>query len=172
MPGNKHFQTRLWTSKPCWKVLLIDIDFALIYFIIHTTEPISIPMMSLRLRDCWQWQKYHKLALFEKKKYYQMEVGARGCLTLAWWRHQMKKKSCYWPIVWGIYRQPVDFPHKGQWHRALMLFLIYARANGWANNRDEPVIWDTIALIMTSLGWQSVRDQLIFPWSLHLSLWN
>ena len=36
----------------------------------------------------------------------------------------------------GIHRSPVDSPHKGQWHRALMFSLICARTNGWTNNRD------------------------------------
>ena len=31
---------------------------------------------------------------------------------------------------------PVDSPHKHQWRGALMLSLIWAWTNGWANNRD------------------------------------
>ena len=42
----------------------------------------------------------------------------------------------YWPFVRGIHRSPVDSLHKGQWRGALMLYLICAWANGWANNRD------------------------------------
>ena len=41
----------------------------------------------------------------------------------------------YWPFVTGIHRSPVDSPHKGQWRRALMFFVICAWANGWANKR-------------------------------------
>ena len=29
-----------------------------------------------------------------------------------------------------------EFPHKGQWRGALLFSLIYARTNGWVNNRD------------------------------------
>ena len=29
-----------------------------------------------------------------------------------------------------------EFPHRGQWRRALMFSLIYAWTNGWVNNRD------------------------------------
>ena len=29
-----------------------------------------------------------------------------------------------------------EFPHKGQWRRALMFSLIYAWINGWVNNRE------------------------------------
>ena len=38
----------------------------------------------------------------------------------------------YWPFVRGIHWLLVDFSHKGQWHRAVMLSLIYAWTNGWA----------------------------------------
>ena len=36
------------------------------------------------------------------------------------WRHFPR----YWPFVRGIHRSPVNSPHKGQWHRALMFSLI------------------------------------------------
>ena len=39
----------------------------------------------------------------------------------------------YWPFVWGIHRSPVNIPHKGQWHRALMFSLISA----WKTNNHE-----------------------------------
>ena len=42
-----------------------------------------------------------------------------------------------WPFVREIHRSPVDSPHRGQWHWALMSSLICAWINGWANN------WDT-----------------------------
>ena len=38
----------------------------------------------------------------------------------------------YCPFVGGIHRSPVNSPHKGQWHRAL----ICAWINGWVNNRE------------------------------------
>ena len=40
----------------------------------------------------------------------------------------------YWPFVRGIHRSPVNSPHKGLWHGALMLSLICAWINGWVNN--------------------------------------
>ena len=61
------------------------------------------------------------------------------------WKHFPR----YWPFVWGIHRSPVNSTHKGQWRGAMMLSLICVRTNGWVNNR-ELVIWDAIALIMTS----------------------
>ena len=48
------------------------------------------------------------------------------------WKHFPR----YWPFVWGIYRSPVNSPHKGQWLGALMLPLIWARTNGWVNNGE------------------------------------
>ena len=42
----------------------------------------------------------------------------------------------YWPFVRGIHRSPVNSPHKGQWRRALMFYLICVWINGWVNN-DE-----------------------------------
>ena len=43
----------------------------------------------------------------------------------------------YWPFVGGIHRSPMNFPHKGQWRRALMFPLICAWTNNWVNS------WDT-----------------------------
>ena len=56
------------------------------------------------------------------------------------WKHFPR----YWLFVRGIHRSsvsgihwsPVDSPRKGQWRGALMLSLICAWTNGWANNRD------------------------------------
>ena len=48
------------------------------------------------------------------------------------WKHFPR----YWPFVWGIHRSPVNSPHKGQWHRALMFSLICVWINGWVNNRE------------------------------------
>ena len=48
------------------------------------------------------------------------------------WKHFPR----YWPFVRGIHRSPVNSPHKGQWHRALMFAFICARINGWINNRQ------------------------------------
>ena len=48
------------------------------------------------------------------------------------WKHFPR----YWPFVRGIHRSPVNSPHKGQWHGALMFSLICAWTNGWANNKE------------------------------------
>ena len=50
----------------------------------------------------------------------------------------IKWKNCqrYWPFVWGIHRSPVNSPHKGQCHGALMFSLICAWINDWVYNRE------------------------------------
>ena len=48
------------------------------------------------------------------------------------WKHFPR----YWPFVRGIHRSPVNFPHKGQWHGALMFSLICVWINDWVNNRE------------------------------------
>ena len=49
---------------------------------------------------------------------------------------KLKHFPRYWPFVWLIHRSPVNSPHKGQWHGALMFSLIWAWTNNWANNGD------------------------------------
>ena len=41
-----------------------------------------------------------------------------------------------WPFVRGIHRSPVNSPHKGRWHGALMFSLICAWINDQINNRE------------------------------------
>ena len=48
------------------------------------------------------------------------------------WKHFPR----YWTFVQGILQSPVKYPHKGQWRRALIFYLICAWTNGWLNNRD------------------------------------
>ena len=55
------------------------------------------------------------------------------------WKHFPR----YWPFVRGIHRSPVNSPHKGQWRGAQMHT---SQICAWT-----PVIWDTIAPIITSL---------------------
>ena len=53
------------------------------------------------------------------------------------WKHFPR----YWPFVWGIHRSPVNSLHKSQWRGALVFSLIYARINGWVNNREAGDLW-------------------------------
>ena len=67
---------------------------------------------------------------------YPLEVQTRHAMTVhddvIKWKHFPR----YWPFVRGIHRSPVNSPHKGQWHGALMFSLICARINGGVNNRE------------------------------------
>ena len=46
------------------------------------------------------------------------------------WKHIPR----YWPFVRRIHRSPVNSPHKGQWHGALMFSLICVWLKGWVSN--------------------------------------
>ena len=48
------------------------------------------------------------------------------------WKHFPR----YLPFVRGIHRSPVHFKHKGQWHGALMFYLVCALINDWVNNHE------------------------------------
>ena len=52
------------------------------------------------------------------------------------WKHY----PFYWPFLWGIHRPTVNSPHKGEWSGALMLSLICASTNSWANNGEAGVL--------------------------------
>ena len=59
--------------------------------------------------------------------------------TVAWWRHQMETFSMLLALSAGnspvTSESPVNSPHKGQWHGALVFHLICAWINGWVNIR-------------------------------------
>ena len=69
------------------------------------------------------------------------------------WKHFPR----YWPFVWGIHRWPVNSPHKGQWHWALMFSLICIWINAWANNREAGDLrhhhahYDIIVIFLTNI---------------------
>ena len=54
----------------------------------------------------------------------------------SWWRNQMETFSALLAICAGNPPVPGEFPHKGQWHGALMLILICVWINGWVNNGE------------------------------------
>ena len=57
-------------------------------------------------------------------------------LNNSWWRHQMETFSALLTLCEGNHRSPVNYPHKCQWHGALIFSLICVWTNGWANHRD------------------------------------
>ena len=94
------------------------------------------------------------------------------------WKHF----PCYWPFMQGIHRSPVNFPHKGQWCRALMFSLICTWTNSSVNNRwytgdlrchsahYEVIVMKSKILVcpmvVTICGWLVRPSQ---PWVVHLS---
>ena len=67
---------------------------------------------------------HFKLCVVDHVKYFHDDV-------IKW-----KYFRCYWLFVRGIHWPPVDSPHRGQCHGALMFSLICACTNGWANTQD------------------------------------
>ena len=65
-------------------------------------------------------------------------------------------------LVRGIHWSPVNSPHKGQWHRALMFSLICAWRNGWVKNREAGDLRRRRAhydvTVMLPNGWAKNRD--------------
>ena len=76
----------------------------------------------------------------------------------------------YWTFVRGIHRFPVNFPHKGQWHGALMFSLICVWINGCVDNREAGDLrrhrahYDVI--VMMVLFWYEQKLFLRLPYPL------
>ena len=74
----------------------------------------------------------------------------------------------YWPFVWGIHRSPVNSPHKGQWHGALMFSLISAWINAWVNNHEagdlgrHPAHYDVIVMKSWNVAYESIIFWRVF----------
>ena len=56
----------------------------------------------------------------------------------------------HWPFVRGLHQSPVNSPHRGQW-RELWCFLWSGPVPTVEQTMETPVIWDAMALVMTSL---------------------
>ena len=88
------------------------------------------------------------------KQWYQiveLQLGSSGSSfqnEYTWWRHQMETFSALLAICAGNSLIPVNSPHKGQLHGALIAVWI----NGWVNNlgagdlRRNPTHYDVIAM--------------------------
>ena len=66
--------------------------------------------------------------------FWQYYWQADDCWT--WWRHQMGTFSTLLALYEGNPSVTFGFPLQSQWLGTLILFLMYAWTNGWANNRD------------------------------------
>ena len=58
------------------------------------------------------------------------------CDLSPWWRHQMETFSALLAFCAGNSPVPGEFPAQRPVRGALMFSLIYARINGWVNNRE------------------------------------
>ena len=58
----------------------------------------------------------------------------------------------------GIHRSPVDFPNKDQRRGALILSVICARTNDWANNRDACDLKRHRTHYDITVKWEEVAD--------------
>ena len=83
-----------------------------------------------------------------------------------WCRHQMETFSALLAICAGNSPVPVNSPHKDQWRWALMFTLIYARINGWVNNREAgdlrryPDHYDVIVMTWNNLSqWAGICSE-------------
>ena len=72
------------------------------------------------------------------------------------WKHF--PRHC--PFVRAIHRSPVNSHLKGQWHGAL-IFSLSALEQTVEWTIETTVIWDAMALIMTSLEWQIKENRLL-----------
>ena len=85
--------------------------------------------------------------------------GYDAHIPWTWWRHLMETFPRYWPFVRGIHRSPVNSPHKGQWHGALIFSLICVWINGWVNNceagdlRRHRAHYDVIVMKLLPYEW-------------------
>ena len=86
---------------------------------------------SLRISITWSSTATVLNMLFKHVFLFQEEVSRNHDDVIKW-----KYFPRYWPFARGIHRSPVNSPHKGQWHGALMFSLICASINRWVNNGE------------------------------------
>ena len=170
-----YVQTQWWLSQTCFSKAphLIAIKFLDIHSVISPLLFLVEFHLWFRIHPPWSkdiiqngWRNFANCTL---RNYgtspFSSEPSSIGikvdCLTVPVlhddvikWKHIPR----YWHFMWGIHRSPVNSPHIGQLHGAilfsvavLLLLLIWAWINGWVNNRETLVIWDAIALTVTSL---------------------
>ena len=87
----------------------------------------------------WRQIRYVALAVIPQTSIWQCaSINVSRWLILSHhddvikWKHFPRS----WPFVWGIYRSPVNSPHKGQWRGALRFSLICAWIHGWLTYRE------------------------------------
>ena len=112
--------------------------------------------------------------------------GHHGWDTPLQWRHNEHNGTmawrchfpCYWPFVRGIHRSPVNSPHKGQWHGALLFSLICAlnkrlskQSWGWWFEMPSRSLWrhcndyQTILYISYCMYWRHLQARVSGIWT-------
>ena len=86
----------------------------------------NISLGLLSLRSCWS-VKFVRRLRFDNYFHISMMTSSNGNIFPI---------TGSLPFMRGIHRSPVNSPHKGQWHGALMFTLIWAWINAWVNNRE------------------------------------
>ena len=95
------------------------------------------------------------------------------------WKHFPRNK----PFVGGIYRSPVNSPHKGQWHGALVFSLICVWINGWVNNHKAGDLrryrshYDVIVMISWWYDDRNIVKKVSqtdgqTDWTIHRAAWS
>ena len=80
------------------------------------------------------WHRHLRQSLWRVELMHWRTCSCRCCIT--WWRHQMETFSALLALCTRNSPVPVNSPHKDQWRRALMFYLITAWINDWVNNRE------------------------------------
>ena len=70
------------------------------------------------------------------------------------WKHSPR----YWPFVWGIHRSPMNYPHRGQWRGASMIFFdlrlnkpLSKQSWGWWFETQSRPLWRHVMKCMRSI---------------------
>ena len=131
----------------------------------HYTQNLQWPPGSIKgLQETWfQYQYYQTNKSSMTYRENQNVQCIPGIINMVYtlqddvikWKHFPR----YWPFVWGIHWWPVNSPHKGQWHGALMLSLILDWINGWVDNREAGDLrchhahFDIIVMVCFIVAW-------------------
>ena len=120
-------------------------EFAFVYMSYFSKVPSGLrPTQNVNILSAFHWKnnlifwlKFHwippgnMLALIQIMVLYWIGSKLFHDDVIKW-----KHLPHYWPFVWGIHQPPVNSPHKGQWHGALMFSLTCSSINGGINNGE------------------------------------
>ena len=86
------------------------------------------------------WCERYRLLNYRCSGYFVISCYSHEWVHWGWWLYGFPAITInfprYWPFVRGIYRSPVNSPHKGQWRGALMFSFICVWISSWVNNRE------------------------------------